>query len=62
MGGKAQEETGTKHKVRQEVLPKPAAMQIYTMGEWGTTTIQKSGHVIERNVLNDIWLDGNKVN
>ena len=44
------------------MLPKPAAMQIYTMGEWGTTTIQKSGHVIERNVLNDIWLDGNKVN
>ena len=53
---------GDREDLRQEVLPKPAAMQIYTMGEWGTTTIQKSGHVIERNIFNDIWLNGVKVN
>ena len=44
------------------MYPKPVTMQIYSMGECGTTTIQKSGHVIERNIFNDIWLDGVKVN
>jgi len=53
---------GDTPRYRREVLPNPAAMQIYSIGEWGTTTIQKSGHVIERNIFNDIWLDGVKVN
>ncbi len=47
---------------RRYVYPKPVTMQIYSMGECGTTTIQKSGHIIERNIFNDIWLDGVKVN
>jgi len=34
----------------------------FTVGEWGTATIEKSGHVIERNIFNGIWLDGVKVN
>ena len=53
---------GDNPRLRQEVHPKPVTMQIYSIGEWGTTTIQKSGHTIERNILNDIWLDGVKVN
>ena len=40
------------------VQPDPCAYQVYTMGEWGTVSIQKSGHTIERNVLDWIWLDG----
>ena len=53
---------GDDEKLRQYVLPNPAAEQIYTMGDWGTVTIQKSGHTIERNIINGIWLDGNQVN
>ena len=53
---------GDDSRYRREVEPSPVTRQTYSIGEWGTTTIQKSGHVIERNVLNDIWLDGVKVN
>ena len=53
---------GDDEKLRQYVLPNPAAEQIYTMGDWGAVKIQKSGHTIERNIINGIWLDGNQVN
>ena len=53
---------GDDEKLRQYVFPNPVTEQIYTMGDWGTVTIQKSGHTIERNIINGIWLDGNQVN
>ena len=53
---------GDDSRYRREVEPSPVTRQTYSIGEWGTTTIQKSGHTIERNILNGIWLDGNQVN
>ena len=53
---------GENPELRREVQPSPTAVQIYTINSWGTVTIEKSGHLIERNVFNYIWLDGVLVN
>ena len=53
---------GENPELRREVQPSPTAVQIYTINSWGTVTIEKSGHLIERNVFNYIWLDAVLVN
>ena len=43
------------------VEPNPCALQEYVIDEWGTVSISKSGHVIERSIADWIWLDGSRV-